>query len=71
MTDLSVKEHLRKSFPYKRPLLPDNLLDKMKSGALFGYVQRGNTVPEHLREQLVNYRQHSKEQKYVDKSMDH
>ena len=34
-TDVSVKEHLRKSFLYKRRLRQDQLLDKIKSGACF------------------------------------
>ena len=54
-TDVSVKEHLRESFPYKRPLRQDQLLDKIKSCALFGYVQCGIKLPEHLREIFANF----------------
>ena len=37
-TDVSVKEHLEESFPHKRQLRQDQLLDKIKSGAVSGYV---------------------------------
>ena len=33
-----VKEHLRESFPYKRPLRKERLLEQIKSGKLYGYV---------------------------------
>ena len=48
-TDVTVKEYLRESFPCQRPLHQDQLLDKNKSGALFGYVQCDIKVPEYLR----------------------
>ena len=35
-TDVSIKEHLRKSFRYKLPLHQDQIWDRIKSGALFG-----------------------------------
>ena len=38
-TTTCVKQHLRESFPYKRPLREESLLEKIKSGKLFGYVQ--------------------------------
>ena len=52
-TDVSVKEHLRESFPYKRLLCEDQSLNKTKSGTLFGYVQCDLKVPEPLREQFA------------------
>ena len=45
---MSGKEHVRESFPYKLPLRLDQLLDKIKSGTLFGYVQCDIKVPDHL-----------------------
>ena len=54
-TDVSVKEYLRGSFPYKRPLRQDQLLDKIKSGTIFGHSQCDIEVPEHLRENLANF----------------
>ena len=38
-TTTCVKEHLRESFPYKRPLRGKRLLQQIRSGKLFGYVQ--------------------------------
>ena len=54
-TGVSVKEHLRESFPYKLPLRQDHLLDKIKSGALFGHAQCDIEVPEQLREKLATF----------------
>ena len=54
-TDVSIKEHLRKSFRYKRPLRQDQIWDKTKSGALFGYGQCDIKVPEHPREEVANF----------------
>ena len=44
----SEKEHLRDSFPYSRQLRQGQLLDKIKSSALFGYLQCDIKAPEHL-----------------------
>ena len=52
-TDVSLKEQLRESFHYKRPLRQDQLMDKIKSGELFGYVQCEIEVPERLKEQFA------------------
>ena len=54
-TDVSVKGHLRESFPYKHPVRQDKLLDQMKSGALFGQVQFDINVSEHLGGQFANF----------------
>ena len=43
-----VKEQLRDSFPYQRPLRQDQLLDKIKSGGFFGYLHCDMNVPEHF-----------------------
>ena len=50
-----VKEHLRESFPYKRPLKDETLLEQMKSGKLFRYVQCDIEVPEELKKKLANF----------------
>ena len=34
-----VKDHLRDSFPHKRPLREEKLLEQIRSLKLFGYVQ--------------------------------
>ena len=54
-TDVTVKEYLRESFPWQRPLHQDQLLDKIKSDALFGYLQCDIKVPQFLREQNANF----------------
>ena len=50
-----VKNPLRESFPYKRPLVEMNLLEQIGSGKLFGYVQRDIEVPEELRKKFANF----------------
>ena len=52
---MSAKEHLRESFPCKRPSRQDKLLDKVKPGGLFGYVQCPTMVSENLRVQLSTF----------------
>ena len=37
-TDASAKSHLRESFPYKRPLSEEQLLQGIIDGQFFGYV---------------------------------
>ena len=54
-TTIWVKEHLRLSFPYKRPLRKESLLEQIRSGKLFGYVQCDNEVPEELKERFANF----------------
>ena len=48
-TDMLIKQHLRKYFLNKPPLRQDQLLEKAKSGAMFGYVHCDTKFPEHLR----------------------
>ena len=50
-----VKEHLRESFLYKRPLSEESLLEEIRSGKLFGYVQCDIEVPEELKEKFANF----------------
>ena len=54
-TDALVKNHLRKNFPYKRPLSEEQLLQGSTNGKLFGYVQCGIEVPEHLGRFFSNF----------------
>ena len=54
-TTTSVKEHLRESFPYKRPLREEKLLEQRRSGKLFGYVQCDIEVPEQLKKNFGNF----------------
>ena len=50
-----VKEHLRESFPYKRPLREESLLEQIRRGKLFDYVQCDIEVPEKLKEKFANF----------------
>ena len=54
-TTTCVKELLRESFPYKRPLSGETLLDQIRSGKLFGYVQCDIEVPEELKKKIANF----------------
>ena len=55
-TTTCVKQHLRKSFPYKRPLREESLLEQIRSGKLFGYVQCDIEVLEVLKRKFANFR---------------
>ena len=54
-TTTCVKEHLRESFPYKRQMREETLLEQKGSGKLFGYVQCDIEVPEVLKENFANF----------------
>ena len=54
-TTTCVKEHLRESFSYKRPQREERLLEQIRSGKLFGYVQCDIEVPEELRKNFANF----------------
>ena len=59
-TTTCVKERLRESFPYKRPLKEESLLEQIRSGKFFGYVQCDIEVPEELKKNFVFFLQFSK-----------
>ena len=44
---------MRESFPYKRPLSEETLLDQIRSGKLFGNVQCDIEVPEELKKKIA------------------
>ena len=46
---------MRESFPYKRPLREESLLEQIRSGKLFGYVQCDIEVPEELKTNFANF----------------
>ena len=54
-SDASVKSHLRKNFPYRRPLSEEGLLHGIIDGQLFGYVQCDIEVLEHLRDYFSKF----------------
>ena len=58
--DATVENHLRVSFSYQRPLIEERLMQEIKSGRLFGYVQCDLKVPEHLKAYFANFPQFSK-----------
>ena len=51
----TVKQHFRDHFPYRRSLAAEQLLEEMKKGKLFGYVQCDIEVPENLRSKFDNF----------------
>ena len=59
-TTSNVKLHIRENFPYRRSLTEQQLLEGIKKGSLFGYVQCDIEVPENLRVNFANFRQYSR-----------
>ena len=54
-TTNTVKQHIRENFPYRRSLAAEQLLEEIKKGKLFGYVQCDIEVPENLRANFTNF----------------
>ena len=54
-TTSTVKQHIREHFPYRRSLAAEQLLEEIKEGKLFGYVQCDIEVPENLRANFANF----------------
>ena len=50
-----VEDHLRESFPFKRPLREERLLEQIGNGRLFGNLQCDIEVPEELRKNFANF----------------
>ena len=55
MSNSLVKQHLRELFPYKLPLTEEGLLQRIKDGNLFGFIQCDIEIPGHLRENFANF----------------
>ena len=51
----TVKQHIREHFSYRRSLAVEQLLEEIKKGKLFGYVQCDIEVPENLRSKFTNF----------------
>ena len=49
------KQHIPEHFPYRRSLAAEQLLEEIKNGKFFGYVQCDIEVPETLRENFANF----------------
>ena len=54
-TTTCVEELFRESFPYKRALREERLLEQIRSDKLFGYVQYAIEVPEELKKNFANF----------------
>ena len=54
-TTITVKQHIREQLPYRRSLAVDQLLEEIREGKLFGYVQCDIEVPENLRANFDNF----------------
>ena len=51
----TVKQHIREDFPYRRSLTAEQLLEEIREGKLFGYVQCDIELAESLRENFANF----------------
>ena len=54
-TTNTVKQHIREHFPYRHSLASEQLLEEIKEGNLFVYLQCDIEVPENLRPKFVNF----------------
>ena len=54
-TTINVKLHIRENFPYGRSLTEHQLLEGIKEGNLFGYVQCDIEVRKHFRANFANF----------------
>ena len=54
-TTTCVKEHLREPFPFKRPLREKRLLEQVRGGKLFVYVQCDIEVPEEVKRNFASF----------------
>ena len=54
-TTKTVKKHIREHFPYRRLLAAEQLLEEIKEGKVFVYMQCDIEVPEKLRSKFVNF----------------
>ena len=54
-TNKKIKNHIRSKFPYKKPLSTDSLLEKIRDGSLYGYIQCDLVVPDELKTKFSNF----------------
>ena len=54
-TTNTVKQHIPEHFPYSRSLAAEQLLEEIKEGKLFSYVQCHIEVPENLRANFAGF----------------
>ena len=53
---LKIRNQIRSNFFYKIPLSTDSLLEKVRNGSLFGYIQCDLVVPDELKEKTSSFR---------------
>ena len=54
-TTNTVKQHIREHFRYRRSLATEQLLEEIKEGELFGYLQCDIEVPENLKANFAKF----------------
>ena len=54
-TTNTVEQNIREHFPYRRSVSAEQLLEEIKKGKIFGYVQCDIEVPETLRSNFNNF----------------
>ena len=54
-TNEKIKNYILSNFPYKRPLSTDSLLEKIRDGSLYGYIQCDLVVPDELKAKFSNF----------------
>ena len=54
-TTNTLKQFIREHFPHRRSLAAEQLLEEIKKGKIFGYVQCNLEVPEKLRSNFKNF----------------
>ena len=54
-TTKTVQQHIREHFPYRRSLAAEQLLEEIKEGKFFGYLQCYIEVPKNLRPDFANF----------------
>ena len=54
-TNEKIKNQFRSNFPYKKPLSTDSLLEKIRDGSLYGYIQCDLVVPDELKAKFSNF----------------
>ena len=54
-TTIIFKQHIQEHLPYWRSFAAEQLLEEIKEGRLFGYVQCDIEVPENLRINFANF----------------
>ena len=54
-TNETIKNQIRSNFPYKRPLSTKSLLEKIRDGSLYGYIQCDLVAPDELKAKFANF----------------